>query len=356
MTTTDMERLEEILAAVPVELVLFVLLAATAVVIARLKDLFSAALLAGIYSLLSAGLFTLMDAVDVAFTEAAVGAGVTTVLFLGTLSVASRQENQQPWRLRPLLVVLLTGAALVYASFDLPRYGDPDAPIHHHIAPEYIEGVAKEIHIPNVVTGVLASYRGYDTLGETVVILAAAVGVLMLLGWPGARPASAWAESAEEGVHPDQIAGKEPQRMREKVILSSAGRLMIPFILLFALYVQFHGDFGPGGGFQAGVIFAAGLVLFGLLFGVDAADRVLPASVAECLIAVGVLLFGGVGVVNMLLGGSFLDYDTLSKDHGQHYGILLVEAGVGITVAATMTRLFYAFASLAGARGGATEH
>jgi multicomponent Na+:H+ antiporter subunit B len=349
-----MERLEEVLAGVPVELVLFVLLASVAVVIARLKDLFAAALLAGIYSLLSAGLFTLMDAVDVAFTEAAVGAGVTTVLFLGALSVTSRQENQQPWRLRPLLVVVLTGAALVYASFDLPSYGDPGAPIHHHIAPDYIEGVAHEIHIPNVVTGVLASYRGYDTLGETVVILTAAVGVMMLLGWPGARPASAWAEPAAAGAAPP-AGGKSPLPMREKVILRTAGRLMIPFILLFALYVQFHGDFGPGGGFQAGVIFAAGLVLFGLLFGVDAADRVLPAPVAERLIAVGVLLYGGVGVVNMLLGGSFLDYDTLSEAHGQHYGILLVEAGVGLAVAATMTRLFYAFASLAGARSGATE-
>ncbi|HVS13151.1 MAG TPA: DUF4040 domain-containing protein [Thermoanaerobaculia bacterium] len=350
-----MERLEEVLAGVPVELVLFVLLASVAVVIARLKDLVAAALLAGIYSLLSAGLFTLMDAVDVAFTEAAVGAGVTTVLFLGALSVASREEDQQPWRLRPVLVVLLTGAALVYASFDLPRYGDPEAPIHHHIAPDYIEGVAHEIHIPNVVTGVLASYRGYDTLGETVVIFTAAVGVMMLLGWPGARPSSAWPERREAGPEASETPGRLHLRMREKVILRVAGRLLVPFILLFALYVQFHGDFGPGGGFQAGVIFAAGLVLYGLLFGVDAADLVLPAPVAERLIAVGVLIFGGVGVVNLLLGGSFLDYDTLSAAHGQHYGILLVEAGVGITVAATMTRLYYAFASLADDRDGARE-
>jgi multicomponent Na+:H+ antiporter subunit B len=346
-----MERLEQILAGVPVELVLFVLLAATAVVVSRLKDLFAAALLAGIYSLLSAGLFTLMDAVDVAFTEAAVGAGVTTVLFLGALSVAPREEDQQRWRLRPLLVVLLTGAALVYASFDLPGYGDPRAPIHGHIAPEYIEGVDHEIHIPNVVTGVLASYRGYDTLGETVVILTAAVGVMMLLGWPGARPSSAWSAP--------RLAATEPARMhlrmREKVILRVAGRLMIPFILLFALYVQFHGDFGPGGGFQAGVIFAAGLVLYGLLFGVDAADRVLPAPVAERLIAAGVLIYGGEGVVNLLLGGRYLDYDTLSASHGQHYGILLVEAGVGLAVAATMTRLFYAFASLSREAGGTGE-
>jgi multicomponent Na+:H+ antiporter subunit B len=115
---------------------------------------------------------------------------VTTVLFLGALSVAPRQEDQQPWRLRPLLVVLAIGGALVYASFDFPRFGDPAAPIHNYLAPDYIEGVAHEIHIPNVVTGILASYRGYDTLGETVVIFTAAIGVLMLLGWPGARPAS----------------------------------------------------------------------------------------------------------------------------------------------------------------------
>jgi multicomponent Na+:H+ antiporter subunit B len=148
----------------------------------------------------------------------------------------------------------------------------------------------------------------------------------------------------------DEPAPRDPQPMREKVILRVTGRVLVPFILLFALYVQFHGDFGPGGGFQAGVIFAAGLVLYGLIFGVEAADRIFPAPVAERLIAVGVLIFGGVGVVNILLGGNYLDYDTLSSAHGQHYGILLVEGGVGLAVASTMTRLFYAFATLAGDR------
>ncbi|REJ73139.1 MAG: Na(+)/H(+) antiporter subunit B [Acidobacteria bacterium] len=134
--------------------------------------------------------------------------------------------------------------------------------------------------------------------------------------------------------------------MREQIVLQVGGRLLTPFILLFALYVQFHGDFGPGGGFQAGVLFAAALVLFGLLFGVDRVQQVIPVSVSEVMIAVGVLLYAGVGVTTLLLGSAFLDYDALSAEHGQHWGILLVEAGVGIAVAATMTRLYYAFGSL----------
>ncbi len=168
--------------SVPVELPLALFLLVMAMMVARLKDLFAAGMLTGIFSLLSAGLFTLMDAVDVAFTEAAVGAGITTVLILSTLSITARTENQQPFRLRPLVVVLLMGGALVYGTLDMPSYGDPDAPIHHHVAPEYIEGTHEDIHIPNVVTAVLGSYRGYDTLGETLVIVTAAVGVLMLLG------------------------------------------------------------------------------------------------------------------------------------------------------------------------------
>ena len=162
-------------------LLLLVALAVTAVQIVRLDDLFSAAMLTGVFSLLSAGLFVLMDAVDVAFTEAAVGAGMTTILMLGALSVTSTRERQGKLQWRPFVVVLGVGAALIYATFDMPHFGDPAAPIHHHVAPGFLAG-AEANHIPNVVTMVLASYRGYDTLGETVVVFAAAVGVLLLLG------------------------------------------------------------------------------------------------------------------------------------------------------------------------------
>ena len=132
---------------------------------------------------------------------------------------------------------------------------------------------------------------------------------------------------------------KKPQRMQEKVILRVGAKILIPYILLFAFYVQFHGDFGPGGGFQAGVIFAAGLILYALIYGLDAMNEVVPPRAMELGMSVGVLLYGGTGLLNMALGGNFLDYDTLGH-HGQHYGILLVEGGVGICVACTMTVLY----------------
>lgn len=142
-------------------------------------------MLAGIYSLLSAGLFTVMDAVDVAFTEAAVGAGISTVLFLGALAVVGRHEKgpARTGRLRavPLAVVFVTGAALIYGTVDLPPFGDPANPVHHHVADHYLEETYHEMGIPNVVTAVLASYRGYDTMGEATVVFAAAVGAMLLL-------------------------------------------------------------------------------------------------------------------------------------------------------------------------------
>jgi multicomponent Na+:H+ antiporter subunit B len=139
-------------------------------------------MLMGIYSLLSASWMLVLDAPDVAFTEAAVGAGISTVLMLATLYLTSpvdRESGQK--RLIPLLVVLATGAALVYGTLDMPALGDPAAPHIRHVAPRYLEDSPREIGIPNVVTSVLASYRGYDTLGETAVIFTAGVGVLLLL-------------------------------------------------------------------------------------------------------------------------------------------------------------------------------
>lgn len=124
-------------------------------------------------------------------------------------------------------------------------------------------------------------------------------------------------------------------------------KLLLPFILLFALYVQFHGDYGPGGGFQAGVIFGAGFILYALIYGLDYAQQLLPAWLLQIGISLGVLIYAGVGVAGMLLGGNYLDYgvlDTHDPAHGQHLGILLVELGVGVTVSSVMVTIFYAFA------------
>jgi multicomponent Na+:H+ antiporter subunit B len=136
-------------------------------------------------------------------------------------------------------------------------------------------------------------------------------------------------------------------RVRETIVLRVVGKSLAPFVILFALYVQFHGDYGPGGGFQAGVICAAGLILHGLIFGLDDLRRAVPLIFVEIGIALGALLYGGVGVASMLFGGNFLDYsrfDPLYPAHGQHLGILLVELGVGITVTFVMVGIFYSFA------------
>lgn len=133
--------------------------------------------------------------------------------------------------------------------------------------------------------------------------------------------------------------------MRRDVILRIGVKLIIPFMLLFALYVQLHGDYGPGGGFQAGVIVAGAVIVYALIFGIEEAQRVVPRRLVEMLVPLGVLIYAGTGVVGLLHGQNFLDYSVLAADaaHGRERGILLVEAGVLVTVSSTMVALFYAF-------------
>jgi multicomponent Na+:H+ antiporter subunit B len=173
---------------------LLALLVATAFTVVRLRSLFATVMLTGIYSFLGASWMLLLDAPDVAFTEAAVGAGISTVLMLATLSLTTREEKPTRFRLLPLVVVVATGAALVYATLDMPVHGDPEAPAHLRVAPEYLadavptaDGEIVHVGVDNVVTAVLGSYRGYDTLGETAVIFTAGVAVLLLLRRPRKR-------------------------------------------------------------------------------------------------------------------------------------------------------------------------
>ena len=154
-----------------------------ALAIARLRHLFAVVMLTGIFSLLAAVLYVVLTAVDVAFTEAAVGAGISTLLMLATLAVTTSEEKPtmrpSPW---PLMIVVLTGAFLIWGTLDMPLYGDPQAPANMHLVGRYILHSGDELGLPNIVTSVLASYRGYDTLGEVVVIFTAALGVVVLLG------------------------------------------------------------------------------------------------------------------------------------------------------------------------------
>ena len=145
--------------------------------------------------------------------------------------------------------------------------------------------------------------------------------------------------------------------MREHVVLRVISKLLMPLILLYALYVQFHGDYGPGGGFQAGVIFAAGIILYALIFGLEEARAVIRPWVLRVGLALGVLTFAGTGVATMLLGGNFLEYNVLAHhaSHGQHMGILIVEFGVLLTVASSVLTIFYVFAGRGKRRQDAEE-
>ena len=308
-----------------INIVLLALLAVTALAIVRLRNLFAAVMLAGIYSLLTAAVFVILDAVDVAFTEAAVGAGIATILMLAALALTGREQTAATGPSAVgLAVVLATGAALVWGTIDMPALRRSARPGPRPRGPALYRGNAHGDRDPQ---------RGHLRARELPRLRHPRGGVRHL-------------HRRHRRARAPREARRELILMRHHHVLHVVAKMVIPLILLFALYVQFHGDFGPGGGFQAGVIFAAGLILYGLVFGVDRLRRVVPRDLVRGLAAGGVLLYAGVGVAGLLLGGSYLDYGVLLPDPmaGQHLGILIIEFGVGVTVAAVMIILFYCFA------------
>lgn len=186
-----------------INIALLVMMAVSALAVLWLRNLFAVVMLSGCYSLMAATLYVTLDAVDVAFTEAAVGAGISTVLMLGALTMLPHDEK--PTRggagLIGLAVTAVLGSLLVYATVDMPHFGDAGAPIHHHVAPRYMLDSQVEVGPPNIVTSVLASYRGYDTLGETTVIFTAAIAVMAILGW-GKRSRKKSGSAAGSGERP----------------------------------------------------------------------------------------------------------------------------------------------------------
>lgn len=314
-------------------LFLLSLLVVSALAIVQTTNLFVAVMLTSIFSFLMAANFFILDAADVALTEAAVGAGITTVIFLSALALTTEREKVVRTGQRlALIVVAVLATLIIYATFDKPRLGDPNAPVHQHVAPWYLEKTPEYMDFPNVVTAVLGSFRGYDTLGEVFVVFAACIGVLFILG---VKP--------KEGTMYDPDASG----LRHHQIPQVVGRLIIPFIVLFGLYVQFHGEYGPGGGFQAGALIATGVILYALLEGEAAALRAVPRSVLMGLVIGGACLYGGVGLVCILMGGNFLEYSVLLSNpvSGQQLGILLIEAGVGMAVCGSLLSIFHAFAA-----------
>jgi multicomponent Na+:H+ antiporter subunit B len=227
-----------------------------------------------------------------------------------------------------ILAVLFAGAVLFYASPSLPPVGDPDSPASSHVSPYYIEHSLEDTKTPNLVTTVVTDYRGYDTLGETTVIMTAGLACLLILGF--------WTPMRRDSNKTDLLSFGSP-------VLDAAARLLVPYILLFALYVLFHGHHSPGGGFQGGTLLAAGVILVRLVRGRDPGWGI-DRDQATRLACWGAFFYFSVGLVSFLLGENFLDYSKLplplDSAMRRNMGILGVEIGVTVAVAGTMILIF----------------
>ncbi len=258
-----------------------------------------------------------------------------------------------------LIAVLLCGALLVYGTADFPPWGSSDSPAARHLSPHFIEKSIEETSVPNVVTAVLADYRGYDTMFETAVVFTAGIACLALLRlFSRRRPDEVQYRHLATGVVVTVRGGKTgPTRSRyferidsewtpHDLIIKTACRLLIPFIQLFALYVIAHGHYSPGGGFQGGVILGASVILIAVSRDLRTANRAVPEKGTNLLSAAGVLVYAGVGAVCLGFGFNFLDYAGLAgvlmtdPISARSLGILFVELGVGAAVMATMILIY----------------
>ncbi|MFO7839185.1 MAG: Na(+)/H(+) antiporter subunit B [Desulfosalsimonadaceae bacterium] len=259
-----------------------------------------------------------------------------------------------------LACVALLCTVLIYSTLSFPEWGSPDTPASEHVSDYYIKNAVKDTAVPNLVTAVLADYRGYDTLFETAVILTAGFACFFLLRrYKRRQPPYRLYRHIDTGVTLIiEKGGKEPTDSEEfmridsqwvpyDLVIQKAARLMIPFLQLFALYVVFHGHHSPGGGFQGGVILGATLILLAIANDLRSTTKRIPERISAQLASAGVLVYAGTGALCLLLGANFLNYSALSRliatnpVMARSHGILLVEIGVAIAVSAVMIWIYY---------------
>jgi len=329
------------------DLALLVLVVLFAVVALSIRNLMGTAIVFGAYSFMMCLIWAAMGAVDVAFTEAAVGAGVSTVFIVSTIYNTSATMPSQSqgisFKLFIGVVVTVAGAFLLSALPDFPNWGNPQSPVNATVAPYYINNSVPDTHVPNLVTSVLADYRGFDTLLETVVVFIACIGIYSILRKESAKT------SVDEPS--DEIAVTTQYDPSESLIVRQASRFMVPFMQLFALYVIAHGHYSPGGGFQGGVILGASLILLAVSFDLKFLLGRWQEKPLMLLVAGGVALYAAVGLACLFMGENYLNYDALDavlpgdRDMARSHGILLVEIGVGITVMFSMLGIYINLAS-----------
>ena len=304
------------------------------------KDLLSAAIIFGAYSFLMCLLWTEMGAVDVAFTEASVGAGVSTVLFFAAVYQTSRvvrPRRSARWLSKAvgLTAALLTGLVLVIAENDFPDFANPFSPASLHLSPYYITQTLHDTNVPNMVTSVLADYRGFDTMFETAVIFTAGLAVIAILRR---------IKKTDQSELPETVVISEGY---PDTIIRFVARQIVPFIQLFALYVVAHGHHSPGGGFQGGVILGASFILLAISYDFKIIMGIMSERSNILLGNIGVLLYAGIGFLCLLLGANFLDYSILSKIlpatdsvMARSHGMLGIEIGVAIAVMAIVISIY----------------
>ncbi len=244
-----------------------------------------------------------------------------------------------------LFPVIAVGGLLLFAAKDFPEWGDPQSPASKSpVSSHFINNTGVDTEVPNMVTAVLADYRGFDTMFETVVVFIAGIAVLAILKGSGRR---------RGGNRKDHEVEAEPD-----LIVTNTVRLVVPIIQIFAFYVLAHGHVSPGGGFQGGVVMGASFILLALAWDLDFA--LLRVSQSKCIIiaALGIVIYAGIGFLSMLLGGEFLDYAELekvlpvSREMARYHAMLGVEIGVGFTVTAIMFALYANLSSEGRLKGG----
>lgn len=252
-----------------------------------------------------------------------------------------------------LIIAIICGGLLLYASSFLPAWGDPHSPASEYVSPRYIEEGFQETDVPNLVTAVLADYRGYDTLFETTVIFTAGLACVLLIRTfkKGTETTHHTEDSANLPQEPEDSESTGNMEVPYDLIVRTVCGVLIPFIQLFALYVVAHGDFSLGGGFQGGVIFGSSIILLAISFDLRSALKKLSERWIGILSALGVFIYAGIGALCFSLGGKFLDYGKLAKIlpvdpvYARALGMLGVEIGVAFAVMAVMAAIYINLAS-----------
>lgn len=333
---------EEIM-ILPIEMLLLVLVVALAFLSLWIRDLISSVVIFGAYSFLLCLVWTGMGAVDVAFTEAAVGAGVSTVFFIAVLFNTTRKIKFNPLDLSSKIFTAIACTAVGYLLFigisDLPSWGNPKSPVNSVVSSYYVQNAYNDTKVPNLVTAVLADYRSFDTMFETCVVFIAMLGIFALL-------------KREDN-------GDYDIEQKDDLIVRVAARFMVPFIQLFGLYVIAHGHYSPGGGFQGGVILGASLILLAIAYRMSAVKKFLGIKHMLSLGALGVLIFAGWGLLPVLKGANFLDYaawaqylPSTGEKMARSHSMLAVEIGVALTVMCGMYGIYMSLVSDGGFKKG----